>query len=383
VRIAFFSLSYPTPWQPTAAAFNRTMLRGLAESHGVRIVAPVPWPQRLGARSRTLERRDGDPAASHPLYIYPPRLLLHRLGTFLWLSSRSALRRLARQFDPDVYLAYWSHPDGEVALRVARETARPCVVIFGGSDIRVLTGEARRREAIRKVLSGTDAVLTVGDDLRECVIRFGVPAENVTAFRRGVDTLAFHPGDQRTARARLGLPKGPVALWVGRMVPVKGLDVLLAAWRSVMAAVPGARLYLVGSGPELGRLARLAERAGVARAVAFPGAKPQAELADWYRAAAVTVLPSLSEGIPNVLVESLACGTPFVASDVGGVREIGAGEDGDLVPAGDSHSLADALANRLRARSRAEIPSRFSAKESTAAITRVLEEVVRRAPRRP
>ena len=376
MRIAFFSLSYPTPWQPAAAAFNRTMVRSLAANHDVRVVAPVPWTQRLGRRPR----RDDGPAVEHPLYLYPPRLLPHRLDAFLWMSCRSVLRRLAREFAPDVYLAYWSHPDGAVALRAAREAGRPCVVIVGGSDIRLLAGETRRREAIRRVLSGADAVLTVGDDLRERVIELGVPAASVTAFRRGVDTATFHPGDRSAARARLALPEGPIALWVGRMVPVKGLDVLLAAWPSVTGTRPDARLYLVGDGPELGRLRRLAVQSGLSGTVALPGPRAQGELADWFRAADVTVLPSLSEGIPNVLLESLACGTPFVASDLVGVREIGAGEGCERVPAGDSTALAEALVRRLREPCRSELPSRFSSGGATAAIEQALEAAVRRRP---
>ncbi len=377
MRIVFFSLSYPTPWQPSAAAFNRAMVRALAEHHDVRVVAPVPWTQRLGRRP---PERDDEPTAEHPLYLYPPKMAPHRLDAFLWMSCRSVLRRLAREFPPDVYLAYWAHPDGEVALRAAREAGRPCVVIVGGSDIRLLAGEARRREAIRRVLTGADAVLTVGGDLRERVIEMGVAADNVTAFWRGVDTRTFHPGDRRAARARLGLADGRLALWVGRMVPVKGLDILLSAWPSVVRSRPDARLYLVGSGPELGRLSRLVERAGLAGTVVFPGARAQEELADWYRAADVTVLPSRSEGIPNVLLESLACGTPFVASDLVGVREIGPCEGCDRVPPGDSGALAEALRRRLEAPSRAELPGRFSSSGATAAISRVLESVRRRPP---
>ena len=377
MRIVFFSLSYPTPWQPSAAAFNRAMVRALGEHHDVRVVAPVPWTQRLG---RKPPGRDDEPGVAHPLYLYPPKLAPHRLDAFLRMSCRSVLRRLAREFAPDVYLAYWAHPDGEVALRAAREAGRPCVVIVGGSDVRLLAGETRRRDAIRRVLTGADAVLTVGADLRERVIEMGVAADRVTAFWRGVDTGTFHPGDRRAARARLGLADGRLALWVGRMVPVKGLDVLLSAWPSVVRSRPDARLCLVGSGPELGRLSRLAERAGLAGTVVLPGSRPQEELADWYRAADVTVLPSRSEGIPNVLLESLACGTPFVASDLVGVREIGPCDGCDRVPPGDSGALAEALRRRLEAPSHAELPGRFSSSGATAAISRVLESVRRRPP---
>ena len=120
----------------------------------------------------------------------------------------------------------------------------------------------------------------------------------------------------------------------------------------------------------------LAARLGLGSAVVFAGPRSQAELADWYRAADVTVLPSLSEGIPNVLLESLACGTPFVASDVGGVREIDGGPTCDLVPPGQPAPLAAALERQLRNPQSACLPAGFSPGESAAAITRVLESAV-------
>jgi glycosyltransferase involved in cell wall biosynthesis len=374
LRIVFFTLSFPTPWQPAAAPFNRTMVEALSELHDVRVVAPVPWTQRF--RPAT-----GGPRASkavHPLYLYTPGLLREHYGTFLWASCRRTLRVLAEKLQPDVFLAYWTHPDGEVALRIAREAGRPVVVIVGGSDVMLLAEDDRRGPAIRRVLRSADGLLTVGERLRERVIELGAPPERAVAFRRGVDTRMFCPGDSREARARLGLPAGGrVVLWAGRMVPVKAVDVLLEAWRLLALPPAEARLCLVGDGPLQPWLRSQARDLGPSGAVAFPGGQRQEALPDWYRAADVTVLPSLSEGIPNVLLESLACGTPFVASDIGGVREIDAGPHGTLVPPARPDALAAALRGRLDSPSRAVLPAGFALRESTASVSGMLERVVR------
>lgn len=370
MRIVFFSLSYPTPWQPTAAAFNRAMVDALRATHAVEVVAPVPWTQRFRA-SR------GGREGLHPLYLFPPKVLREHYGTFLWLSTRRTLRRLAGRFETDAFLGYWAHPDGEVTLRAAREAHRPGVVIVGGSDVMVLAGERKRRHAVRRVLEGADAILTVGRTLRERVVGLGAPAERVTAFYRGVDTAVFSPGDGREARTRLGLAlEAPLVLWVGRMVSVKGLEVLLEGWRLLLPRVSLARLLLVGEGPDLPSLRNQAARLGLGNSVTFAGPRPHSELPDWYRAADVTVLPSLSEGIPNVLLESLACGTPFVASDVGGVREIEGGPFCQLVPPGQPMTLAESLERSLRAPHRVDPPFGHTLAESAAAITRVLERAV-------
>lgn len=381
MRILFFSLSYPTPWQPAVAVFNRAMLEALSPEHEVRVLTPVPWLQRLrGARSAGARSAlaSGTPAieTAHCSYFYPPGLLRAHYASFLWFSSRKALRHITTRFAPDVFLAYWAHPDGAVALRAAREAGRPCVVIVGGSDVLVLARDARRRGVIEHVLRGADAVLTVGQTLRERVVALGAPPERVQAFYRTVDPNLFRPGDRSAARARLDLPAHvPIAVWAGRMVPVKGLASLLDAW----ARLEGSRealLYLVGDGPLRASLQGQARRLGLGSQVQFVGARPQDELADWYRGADLTVLPSLSEGIPNVLLESLACGTPFLASDVGGVREICAYPERDVVPAGNAEALLRALEYRLRSPGAAVTPPGISQADSAAAVTAVLRSVV-------
>ena len=147
----------------------------------------------------------------HPLYFFPPKVFREHYGTFLWASCRRTLRTLDRELrSPDAFLAYWAHPDGEVALRAAREAGRPAVVMVGGSDVLVLAGEQRRREAIRRVLQGADAVLTVGHTLRDRVVGLGAPAERVTAFLPGRGHNLVQPG-RPAAGARAAGParRGP------------------------------------------------------------------------------------------------------------------------------------------------------------------------------
>jgi glycosyltransferase involved in cell wall biosynthesis len=131
------------------------------------------------------------------------------------------------------------------------------------------------------------------------------------------------------------------------MEPVKGLPVLVEAVRHL--GVDGIKVttLLVGSGGQAKEIANQAKRLGVHDRVRFVGSVPHAELADYYRAADLTVLPSLSEGVPNVLLESIACGTRFVASAVGGIPEIISPEHDRIIPPGDARALAEAIRERL------------------------------------
>ncbi|BCL20565.1 glycosyltransferase [Streptomyces tuirus] len=133
----------------------------------------------------------------------------------------------------------------------------------------------------------------------------------------GIDVERFRPADAAAVRARLlpeGDPRGPLVVCVGRLCRQKGQDVLLTAWESVLRRVPGARLVLVGDGPDHGRLRALAPGS-----VLFAG--DVADVVPWYQAADLVVLPSRWEGMALAPLEAMACGRPVVVTDVGGARE--------------------------------------------------------------
>jgi glycosyltransferase involved in cell wall biosynthesis len=319
------------------------MLRGLADQDvAVHAVVPVPWTERRG-RPATVE--PGYPVTFVPFW-FVPRIAPLALASQLAWATRNTLPTAAAE--SDLLLGYWADPDGTVLARLATRLRLPRVQIVGGSDVLLVANAPRRGRRILATIASADQVLTVGEELRENLVRRGVATERITVIRRGVDRSRFRPGNQQSARRRLGLPVArKILLWVGRMVPVKGLDVLLEAMRHPDLVAQDPLLLLVGDGPERPRIERLATASLDPGAIRFVGGVPHAELATWYQAADLMVLPSHSEGVPNVLLEAVACGTGFVASDVGGVRNLTATPDLDLVPPGDAMRLANALTARI------------------------------------
>ena len=163
------------------------------------------------------------------------------------------------------------------------------------------------------------------------VMRHGVDRGRLRIIPNAIDVDRFAPA--RPARREKGL-----IVFVGRLAPEKRLDVLVAA----AASVPGARLLLIGDGPERDRLARQAAATGVPLELA--GTVPNTEVAAWLARAEIFALPSAYEGQPKALLEAMACGLPVVGSDVTGIRDIVRhGETGWLVTAGDAGALAVAL----------------------------------------
>ncbi len=386
MKLLFFSNVFPNPSQPAKGVFNFRLVQALALDHQVQVMSPVSWTDAVRAQlGRRGEREtmphvepDGFPV-HYPRYYYPPKVLRSHYGWFLWCSVRRRLLDVVRAFRPDGVIGYWAHPDGEVAIRAARSTGVPAVVIVGGSDVLLLTQHRRRRQRILTVLHDADAVVTVSRHLRANLVDFGIAAAKIHVVYRGVDTGQFCPGDRREARRRLNLPvEGRRLLWVGRMVPIKGLEVLLDACTILRERGVPFQLSLVGDGPRRASLEADIACRGLSSLVEFAGPVGHDHLPDWYRAADLTVLPSHSEGVPNVLRESLACGTPFVASAVGGIPEITEDPDVQLVPPGDPPALAEAIARRLADGNPVVGPylASVSWTESAHALVRVLQSLI-------
>jgi glycosyltransferase involved in cell wall biosynthesis len=357
MRILAVTNLYPNPLQPYRGAFNRLQLRELAVRHDVRVIAPIAWTDELRARRRGAEalppgrqvRRDGL-LVEHPRYLFTPRVLRGCYGRFYAWSARAAFQRALAEFRPDLVFAAWAYPDGWAAVRLGHRAGLPVVVKVHGSDVLLVADYPRRRRPTAAALCEADGVVAVSRDLARRVEALGAETGRVRVVYDGVDPALFHPGPAREARARLGLdPGAAVVLFVGNLVPLKAPGAVVEACARLAGKLPNLHAYLIGHGELRADLEKQAAAPGVADRFHLVGPLPQEQLPDWYRAADVLVLPSHSEGVPCVLLEALACATPFVASRVGGIPEVAALGPSRLVPPGDGAALAAAVAEMLAA----------------------------------
>jgi glycosyltransferase involved in cell wall biosynthesis len=386
VRVLSLTNLFPNPLQPNRGTFNRQQLRVLGQRHPVRIIAPIAWTDEWAARRNgkvlSPERRghvDGL-EVEYPRYVFPPRLLRGSYGRLYLRSVRDAFARAVCEFRPTVLYACWAYPDGWAAVELGRRTGLPVVVKVHGSDLLVLADQRGRRRGTRRALSGAAMVVAVSRDLRQRAIELGADPRRARVIYSGVDSSRFYPGPAAEARARLGIePGAPVVLFVGNLVAVKGVVVLVEACARLARDGARFRAVLVGDGPMRPRLADQIRRLGLADWVLLYGAVPHLDLPDWFRAAAVCVLPSHSEGVPNVLLEAAACGAPFVASRVGGIPEIAHLGRSQLVPPGNADALARAV-RRVLDRDPAERPPAATVRDHQEAVNE-LEEVLAAAVR--
>jgi glycosyltransferase involved in cell wall biosynthesis len=316
----------------------------------LRAIVPVEWHKKVFAGSLFADARHGQTGGiaeimpRHPAYIYPAKVCRGWHGYCFRESIRYEFKKAVRDFQPNAVLAAYAYPDGWAAVNLSHQVGLPAIIKVHGSD--VLRMGRRGGKMLRTIdaLRKADGVVAVSRDLAARVTDLRASADRVTVIYDGIDSDVFYPGSQMAARDRLGLTMDKkIILFVGRIVPVKGLDVLVSACSCLMRSNVDFMCYIVGEGRSRKHVTRHVSRLGLNNRIRLVGAVAHRNLADWYRAADVLVLPSYSEGVPCVLYEAAACKTQFIASDVGGVSEVAHLVTSTLVPPGNAHELADAI----------------------------------------
>jgi teichuronic acid biosynthesis glycosyltransferase TuaC len=355
MKLLTFSTLYPNAEQPNHGIFVETRLRylvasGKAES---RVVAPVPWfpssNPKYGhysqfARVPRHEQRNGL-SVSHPRYLVVPRVGMNITPFMLAQSAKQAIGRIRDEgYDFDAIDAHYFYPDGVAAVMLGKYFNKPVVITARGTDINLIPQFALPRKMIMWAAERANGIVTVCNALKEEITGLGVVNKNIVALRNGVDLQRFQPTDRAIARAALGIT-GFTMLSVGLLDPRKAHDIPIRA----LAELPDVRLMIAGSGPDLKKLQDVAAQAGVTDRVTFLGPIPQTALAQYYNAADMLVLASSREGWANVLLESMACGTPVIASNVWGTPEVVNSPDAGLLMAERTPASLAASVRLLRA----------------------------------
>jgi len=342
LKILVLTNLFPSPWDPLRSPFNRQQFERLAKQHEVDVLTAVDFRERFGRKPSPM------PVSSlhtdHFVFFYPP-LIGRSLHAFCWLASLLAqkLRRL-RQGNYDCMLVSWGYPDAAAASWLARRLGIPYVVKVHGTDLNVKAEQTLLRPQIRYALKGAHAVVAVSQALADKAVALGVEPSRVHVIYNGVEPNLFSPGPRRDARERLKLPPHErLLLYVGNLKDSKGCLDLLETFPHVLTTHPDTRLLFVGTGPCKDALLHRASTLGCADRVQLVGAIEHFALGDWFRAADLLCLPSHNEGVPNVVLEAMACGTPVVATRVGGIPEVLSDHAGMLVPARDRIALRGAL----------------------------------------
>jgi glycosyltransferase involved in cell wall biosynthesis len=368
IRLLTFSTLYPSAARPNHGVFVENRLRHLVATGAAvsTVLAPSPyfpsrhprfgdWAKLAAVPAR--EERHGL-TVHHPRYPVIPRFGMNLAPALLTHASLRALRRLmADGLDFDLIDAHYVYPDGVAAIRLGQALGKPVVITARGSDITQLPDFPTPRRLIQDALRRADALIGVSAALCARMVELGADPAKVTPLRNGVDTAAFHPVDRVTARAALGLTR-PTLISVGLLIDRKRHHHTIEA----MLSLPDYDLLIVGDGPNRPKLERQIVDLNLQNRVHLLGPQPHARLPEYYGAADAMVLASNREGWANVLLESMACGTPVIASNIPGNPEVVQSPEAGLVveentPAGIAagvKTLFAALPDRAATRAYAE-----------------------------
>ena len=356
-RVLVFTTLFPNAEQPLRGVFVRHRVAAVARHCPTRVVAPILHRGNPLRRDRggVVNERHGDIEVSHPLYTTLPLVGRCADHVMLYRQVLPHVQRLHDEWPFDIIDAHYAFPDGAAAVMLAAHFRVPVAVTVRGGDLDMLPKYRLRRRAIVRTLRRADRIFSVSVHLAERAVALGAPRPSILVVPNGVDPAVFSYADRATARRALGLPfEQRLVVCVGNLLAEKGQHLLVEALPRIAEGADAPHLALIGSDQSplqtyRRRLERQIAEQGLGHRIRLLGSVDQDLLAQWYRAADLLVLPTFREGGPNVVREALACGTPVVASRVGGVPELITSEErGLLVAPGDVDALADAVRLALR-----------------------------------
>jgi glycosyltransferase involved in cell wall biosynthesis len=328
IKLLTFTTLYPNAQRRSHGVFVENRIRHLVASGQAttKVIAPVPYVPALSILPERYRILGGVPTREerygidvyHPRYFLLPKVSMLAAPFSLYVAVRRQMSRLLTDgYAFDAIDAHYFYPDGIAAMLLGRHFGKPVTITARGSDVTKLGQYHWPRKMIRWAATEAAGIIAVCESLKTELVELGVRPDKIRVLRNGVDLTMFRPTDREAARKRLRL-EGSILLSVGHLIPRKGHDLAIKA----LQYLPDKQLVIVGTGPEFASLKNLADHIGVANRVRFLGEVAHDKLAELYSAADLGLLMSTQEGWANVLLESLACGTPMVATDAGGTPEV-------------------------------------------------------------
>ena len=297
----------------------------------VKVVAPVPYFPAIGVSWRSKysqvvkrELREGLDVY-HPRYFMTPKVGMSLYGLKMFLSVLPAVKKIQKTFDFDIIDSHYVYPDGFAAALMGKYFRKPVVVSARGSDINQYSEFPIIRKLLRYTLSNAQEVIAVCQALKEAIVNLGAPSEKIAVIPNGIDTDKFFPYSKKEARRKLNLsPDKKILLSVGGLIPRKGFGLLMKAFKILFEEYKKKDLDLViiGEGPLRNGLEEMINSFNLSKNIHLVGSVPHRDLYLWFNSADIFCLTSHREGWPNVIMESIACGIPVVATSVWGTPEI-------------------------------------------------------------
>jgi len=320
----------------------------------LRVVAPVPYfpnipghffnKWKIYTEIPLKENIDGIDVY-HPRYIVTPKVGMALYGYFMFLGALNQVARIHKAFPFDIIDAHYIYPDGLAAVLLGRFYKKPVVLSARGTDINLFPQFNTIRPLIRWTLKKTDHVIAVCESLKEIMVNLGTSQNKVSVIPNGIDPDIFKPIAQQDARIKLGLSqKEKILISVGALIERKGIHILIDSLKEIKNQGKLTFItYIIGKGEQRDNLQKTIDLHSLQDKIKLLGEVKNSDLPHWYNAADLFFLGSSREGWPNVVSESLACGTPVIATNVNGTPEILCSEEYGILVNRDAQSFAGGI----------------------------------------
>ena len=329
MNILVLTTLYPNNIQHRHGIFIENRVKELIKRYPeakVKVIAPVPYfpaflPSETYKKYSKVKAKEirANIEIFHPKYLVIPKIGMNITPYFLYKTCLASIADIqADGFEIDIIDSHYFYPDGVVASWVGEKLNIPVMVTARGSDINLIPQNRIAKKRIIKALNTIQTSAAVSQALADEMVKLAPSAKKPIVLRNGVDLDLFHPDAIKPNLPFKVENDEKLILSVGNLVELKGHHLVIEA----LASLDNVKLIIIGEGEERANLQKLVAELSLTERVHFTGNIMQAELPGFYAVADALVLASSREGMPNVLLECLACGTPVVATDVGGCSEV-------------------------------------------------------------
>lgn len=353
---------FPTPADHERGIFTLQLVKRLQKHANVTVVCPLPWFPKINLLNNIKVFNKWSTFSNVPLkyvidgvevhspkYILLPKISENIHDKLMMAGIIRYVRKLHKNIHFDAVNSQWLYPDSVAAGKITKKLQIPHIPTGLGCDVNLDIYQPVKGNKILDMLHHSRAITVVSNGLKEELIKNNIENNKITVIPNGIDIDKFKILNKDECRKNLNIPKEQsVILYVGRLSEEKNVSTLIKAASKLIKTNQTLHVYLVGDGPLRSELELLANKLGTLKNIHFIGKIVHDLVGTWMGATDYFCLPSLREGCPNVILESLGCGRPVIASNVGAIPDIVTNESGILFTPEDVTGLTNALSTALR-----------------------------------
>jgi len=400
IKVLILSSMYPRNSNSVSGIFIHQQIKNLSKiGCQIRVISPIPFsplifqnnPKRKGYAETPLFDLIENIPIYYPRYLRFPGKWFHCLSCYsMYLGIRKITKKIIEDFKPNILHVHTATPMGPVGLFLKKKFNIPLICSLRGSDINTYPHyNWLTLRQTKGVISKTDQLITVSKALKKEVEKIAIPKHKIQVIYNGCDLEKFRPKQtlRIITRKKLNIPENSdVLIFVGGLKKEKGVNELIESFISLSNKNPNLYLIIIGDGSQKSFLIQKISQAKLENKCHLISQQPHHKIPDLLNASDILILPTYNEGLPNVVIEAMACSLPVITTRVGGIPElIKNGKTGILIDKKDILSLKKSILKLIENKQirikmgyneRRIIKQKFSWKKNAENVKKIYEELI-------